>query len=518
MALRRGFLGRGCRTVSTSAGHDVPTHCENCGAPLQGHYCHDCGQSVLNPIRHAAHAVEEVFEAFWHLDGRIFRTLRDLLVPGRVAVNYIAGQRAKYVAPLRLFVVLSVLTFFVAQLVIRVDSESTTAGVQFLDDGASRGPGQPRAVNRESSKFADADTIAEVEKVRARELADLTEGLEAVSTMLPHVRKPFEVAMQDVNTAADRRIEAIRTEFGLSAEEVDRRKREAQAELQVKATAGKAIPSMEKAQSLSDLERLRNERLERQRAELAAIPAAQERQRKLQLVEIRETNEAAGCRAAKLQIDVATATETGLHRKASDDARVYGDTNCDGRLTLFGSNDPWDEELNPLTFSWAPAFFNTWVNKQIAHGKENVSRMQRDVGLWVRAMLGAVPTALFLLVPVFALLLKIAYLGSGRLYLEHLVVALYSHAWLCLSLLAFFLVMALDNAVTPHWAAFGWITGVLEFALWAWMPVYLWLMQKRVYGNGWLVTTVRYLVIGNLYFVLLGFAVGFIALASIVRM
>ena len=56
-----------------AASHDAyPTHCENCGAPLQGHYCHDCGQSVVNPVRHAAHVMEEVFEAFWHLDGRIF--------------------------------------------------------------------------------------------------------------------------------------------------------------------------------------------------------------------------------------------------------------------------------------------------------------------------------------------------------------------------------------------------------------------------------------------------------------
>lgn len=48
------------------------------------------------------------------------------------------------------------------------------------------------------------------------------------------------------------------------------------------------------------------------------------------------------------------------------------------------------------------------------------------------------PTALFILMPVFALLLKLAYLGSGRLSLEHLVVALYSHAFLCWRCWGFF--------------------------------------------------------------------------------
>lgn len=54
-------------------------------------------------MRSVAHAVEEVFESFWHLDRRIFRTLRDLLVPGRLALRLLSGQRVRYVAPMRLF-------------------------------------------------------------------------------------------------------------------------------------------------------------------------------------------------------------------------------------------------------------------------------------------------------------------------------------------------------------------------------------------------------------------------------
>ncbi|GAA5068448.1 DUF3667 domain-containing protein [Lysobacter panacisoli] len=501
--------------MSTSAGHAVPTHCENCGAPLQGHYCQDCGQSVVNPIRDTAHAVEEVFEAFWHLDGRIFRTLRDLLSPGRVAVNYLAGQRARYVAPLRLFVVLSVLTFFVAQLVIHVDSDSAAKPMVELEQGVSS---KPQGSAKESKRFAEADTIAQVEKLRRRELDDLAEARDAIPAVLPHARKAIDVAANDVNLAADRRVDVLRIEGGLTAAQVLERQQEARAEFEHKDAETRAIPSMEKATSLADLERLRDVRLKEQQAKLVAIPQAQAAARTRQLGEIRETNQAAGCRAAQLQIAVATATEGGRHRKATEDSRIYGDIDCDGRLTLFGSEEPWDEETNPLTFSWAPSFFNRWVNKQIAHGKENLSRAQKDPSLYVRALLGAVPSALFLLVPVFALLLKIAYLGSGRLYLEHLVVALYSHAYMCLAILTLFLLIGLDGAITPHWSAFGWIAGTLETLLWLWLPVYLWLMQKRVYRNGWLLTTVRYLVIGNLYFMLLGFAAAFLALASIVRM
>ena len=64
--------------VEAAHGHGA---CDNCQAALQGHYCHHCGQSAHNPLKHVGHAIEEVFESFWHLDGRIFRTLRRLLAP-----------------------------------------------------------------------------------------------------------------------------------------------------------------------------------------------------------------------------------------------------------------------------------------------------------------------------------------------------------------------------------------------------------------------------------------------------
>jgi hypothetical protein len=111
-----------------------------------------------------------------------------------------------------------------------------------------------------------------------------------------------------------------------------------------------------------------------------------------------------------------------------------------------------------------------------------------------------VPTALFLLMPVFALLLKVFYLGSGRRYLEHVVVALYSHVWLLLALLALFILSALKSAFSANWVAV--LTSLLSALLWMWIPVYLWLMQHRVYRDHWAVTTLRYLAIGSIYMVL----------------
>ena len=61
---------------------------------------------------------------------------------------------------------------------------------------------------------------------------------------------------------------------------------------------------------------------------------------------------------------------------------------------------------------------------------------------------------------------------------------------------------------------FDWVEGLLLL----WMPVYLLLMQKRVYGQGWPMTLLKYGVLGVIYSVLLAFAVTAAAMIGLVSM
>ncbi|KRD77010.1 DUF3667 domain-containing protein [Lysobacter sp. Root983] len=497
--------------MSEAQDHPTPTHCENCAAPLQGHYCHQCGQSIVNPLRHAGHALEEVFESFWHLDGRIFRTVRDLLSPGRVALNYLRGHRVRYVPPLRLFVILSVLTFFIAQFTVHFGEDD---GGSYKGNGPMVIDGKKVRLGRTGERIENARSVSEVESERAQALKELEKARAAIPVGLPGgAQVGIAAGIKQVNAIADKRVAELR----------ERARPDAAAE-----AAGIVAPSreeenaalpatIENADSLAELEALRDERLKPLQAERAGIAAGNATALARNANAIRDINRRAGCRAAQLQIDHAVDTEGALKRKAATDAQTYGDGECNEGLTFFG-NAPWDAETNPVVMAGAPEFFNRWLNKQIGRGYANFKRATQDPSLYEHAALSAVPSALFLLVPMFALLLKLTYLGSGRGYLEHLVVALYSHAYLCLSLLAMFLMFGLDAWISPHWSGFGWVAGIVEAGLWLWMPIYLLLMQKRVYGNGWLVTLLRYLVVGGCYFFMLAFAVGFLMIASLVRM
>lgn len=127
--------------------------------------------------------------------------------------------------------------------------------------------------------------------------------------------------------------------------------------------------------------------------------------------------------------------------------------------------------------------------------------------------MGAAPSALFLLVPVFALLLRIAYLFTGRVYLEHLVVALYSHIFLLIMLTLAFVLSAANSWVAS--TAGSLVLRACSAAVMVWMPLYLLLMQKRVYGQAWWLTLLKYLVVGTIYFMMLLVATMLVFLARL---
>jgi len=84
--------------------------CANCGAPLGGDYCSRCGQRADVHAHSVGHFVHEFAEALTHADSSVWRTLVMLLRrPGFLTREYFEGRRARYLPPLRLYLVMSVL-------------------------------------------------------------------------------------------------------------------------------------------------------------------------------------------------------------------------------------------------------------------------------------------------------------------------------------------------------------------------------------------------------------------------
>jgi hypothetical protein len=96
------------------ADHSMSDQCSNCGFVFAGirNYCPRCGQKNKQLTAPLKYLLEEVLESTLHLDSKSFRTISSLLIrPGHLSVEFNSGRRAKYVAPIRIYVLLSFIFF-----------------------------------------------------------------------------------------------------------------------------------------------------------------------------------------------------------------------------------------------------------------------------------------------------------------------------------------------------------------------------------------------------------------------
>lgn len=398
--------------------------CRNCGAPMLGDYCHACGQPQRGRVRPFASLVDDFVDSVLNLDNRLWRTLLPLYFgPGRLTVDYLDGRRMRYVAPLRLYLTLSVLAFLVI-------AAATDAGARRVTvDGAS--PDRPLVTITPEAASIGPDRNAPLDEAGYRRALDeLERGLAEVPAAVRGVVR-----------------DAARVE------------------------------------------------LERRRALAPAPPATA------------HTGPAADAGVRTAQPDGAGANPQAP--AASPGAAGVGvrADGGDGVHFDFGSG-PWDPVTNPLRIAWLPEAINDALNAEIALMRDNAARVRDRPDLILRKALSLAPTALLLVLPLVAVLLKLAYLGRRRLYVEHLIFALHSHSFLCLSLI----VAVGLNWLATHAAGHPWIAGpaaTLAAAAWAWVPLYLLLMLKRAYAQGWAVTLFKAALLGAAYLVLLSF--GFVA-------
>jgi Protein of unknown function (DUF3667) len=371
-------------------------HCANCGTPLEGEFCHHCGQSVHSVLKPVHHMLEDGMDMFLHVDGRIFHTLPPLLAkPGFLTLEYFSGRRQRYVAPFRLMFVLCLLAFFAFHLAVDVVVNKRMAD-----------PGKARA--GEQGTFAQARNAREVQDQLAKGLGQL----EATRKTVPTVAVAgIDVAEKQLREQANRRL-----------------------------------------------------------AELGTAPAR--------------------------------ASSTAKRDVAGLDRPVHLTSKMDHQI---------------VHIAWLPGFMNErldlYVHRMLANvkeafGDEDAEARQLARERLITGVFAVLPQAMVVMIPIFALLLKLFYVFKRRLYMEHLIVALHSHAFLFLALLLVAVLGMLSTWLRPHAAWTGYALGYLQGAVLLWMPTYLLLMQKRIYHQGWAMTVVKYWFIGWCYFWLLSTVLG----------
>ena len=180
-AVTGGLLARAVEPEAGDTGHTHEGACLNCGTKLVGSFCAICGQKS-----HVHRSLRGFFQDFvaglFNFEGKFWRTLPMLAWhPGELTRRYIAGERARFISPVALYLFTVFLMFAVLNFTGALDNGTGRAVGPTLDAAASEQKAEIAKLERFRAEQAkagkpvanldrriasDKEDLAQLEKVR----------------------------------------------------------------------------------------------------------------------------------------------------------------------------------------------------------------------------------------------------------------------------------------------------------------------------------------------------------------
>ncbi len=171
-----------------------PPNCATCGKPRPDKFCPHCGEKRVEPADHALkHVLGHLFEAFTHADGKIFLTLRTLLLrPGRLTADYVRGRRRPYIPALQVFLIANLIFFLLHPLIGGSNTLTTDLDTHLhylWHSAVAQAMVAPRLVARGVSLDAYAAVFNPAAVARAKTLVILVVPMFALAAMALYWRR-----------------------------------------------------------------------------------------------------------------------------------------------------------------------------------------------------------------------------------------------------------------------------------------------------------------------------------------
>ncbi len=216
--------------------------------------------------------------------------------------------------------------------------------------------------------------------------------------------------------------------------------------------------------------------------------------------------------------DTEDKSDTGIETSTSPESKSATKEGEQLNITL-DNGEEWHPDTNPMTFDDT---FSGETTKEINQflwplAEKLEKAINDDPSVLVDEFFNTIPQMMFILLPLFALLLKLTYIYKKHYYMEHLILALHSHSFIFLTLLIIMWLKIIGEKVEPDTWLMSSIT-ISKVILYIWIPINLYLSQKKLYAQGYFLTTIKYIFVASLYWMLLGvtamlaFAVGLYSL------
>jgi Protein of unknown function (DUF3667) len=91
--------------------------CLNCRHVVENKFCPNCGQENSDTRKTFHHLFVHFFEDLTHYENAFWKTIKNLLFkPANLTKEYLSGKRLSYLAPVRLYIFISFIAFFIISL------------------------------------------------------------------------------------------------------------------------------------------------------------------------------------------------------------------------------------------------------------------------------------------------------------------------------------------------------------------------------------------------------------------
>jgi hypothetical protein len=132
--------------------------CLNCNYVVADRFCPNCGQENTDTRKTFFHLFVHFFEDLTHYENAFWKTIKNLIFrPASLSKEYLSGKRMSYLAPVRLYIFVSFVTFFLLSVI--PDNEDTP------DVSLSKKSGLvTQKINEKDTIFKEQEKIIELEK------------------------------------------------------------------------------------------------------------------------------------------------------------------------------------------------------------------------------------------------------------------------------------------------------------------------------------------------------------------
>jgi hypothetical protein len=117
--------------------HDLrhDKECQNCGYTVDKAYCSQCGQHNTETRQPFHHLITHTIEDITHYDGNFWKTIKYLMFrPGKLTLEYLMGHRMRYVPPVKLYIFISFVTFFLIGVLPDYDVDKKQHEEEIIED------------------------------------------------------------------------------------------------------------------------------------------------------------------------------------------------------------------------------------------------------------------------------------------------------------------------------------------------------------------------------------------------